>query len=188
MNMSVHNYSIGQLNPVVYFENNRGEISLPPSTDDALRIKDQMLKRGWVLKEADTLAKVDVLQKRLQDIEYRRSQKELEHEEVSFGSARKRIRENLYSRMVSSSTSEYEKEFIRCYLQLSEHKRAEYQKRFTADISYLNMRENDNTNHIKDLVDKIPDTQDTTCVKCGKFRRVQGSKFCAGCIPREGRI
>jgi len=45
--MAVTNYAMGQLDPVVYFINSRGEIWLPPSTHQALAIREQMRKKGF---------------------------------------------------------------------------------------------------------------------------------------------
>ena len=50
--MAVRSYSLGQLNPVVYFENRQGVIALPPSTKYALMIKDRMRDRGFEFREA----------------------------------------------------------------------------------------------------------------------------------------
>lgn len=184
--MTVRNYAMGSLDPIIYFENNRGDISLPPSTQDALRIKDEMRHRGFELREAGTLPEVDALQKRLQQQEYDEGQKDLEHDERTFGAARKRVRERLYSRMVSGSTSPYERDFIKQYLMLADEKRSKWRNRFTADVSYLNIREYDSKHHLHELVDQMPEMKDTACKRCGRYRRAYGTEYCVGCLPVVG--
>jgi hypothetical protein len=77
----------------------------------------------------------------------------METDEQAFGSARKETYDRLYARMTSSSCSEYEKEFLRYYLQVHrEEKRAEYRKRFACDTAYFEMRENDKPRNAEELL------------------------------------
>lgn len=179
------NYALGQLNPILYFEDSSGRISLPPTTDDALQIKSRMLARGYELREADTLAKVDQLQKRLQDQEYAERQSELERDEKLTSTVRSQVRDRLYSRMVSSSTRAYERDFIRAYLQLRDDKREKWRRQFLSDVCYLTVREFDSVNartHAQELANRTPDMSGETCARCGKYRRVGGSDLCLVCL------
>jgi hypothetical protein len=172
--------ALGRLDPVIYFENSQGEISMPPTTDDALRLKEEMGRRGWEMREAGTLPEVDRLQKRLQEQEYKSRQGELEHEEVAFSEVRRQVRDRLIARMVSSSTRPYEREFIRNYLMLREEKRVKYQKRFLADECYITVREFNSKHHLHDILNQLPD-MDKGCKRCGRYRRIAGSEYCLGC-------
>ncbi len=180
--MPVANYAMGQLNPILYFVDSNGTVSLPPSTDAALGIKSSMGKRGWELKEAGTLAEVDALQKRLQDQEYRENQAAMERDEMTTGQLRKQVRDRLVARMVSSSTRPYERDFIQSYLMLREEKRGEYRKKFTADVSYFMAREFNSKTHLHSIIDSMPEMKDEICTKCGEFRRVNNTKLCLRCL------
>ncbi len=180
--MAVRNYALGSLEPVVYFINSRGAISLPPSTNAALAIKDRMAKRGWELREAATLDAIDRLQKHMQEQERRASERNLEHEENLLAQQRKSVRDRLVSRMVSSSTRPYEREFIQHYLMLRDEKREEYRKRYTGDVAYFEALEfNKNSHHIRDAINAIPEMKDVACKRCGQARRVNNSTLCANC-------
>ena len=130
---------------LIYFRNAAGDISLPP-TDDTPCPPDYMRC------EANTLTEVDALQRELQSATYRRSQLELIRDEQAFATARERVRSDLTARIASSATSEYEREFIRLYLQLREDKRAAYRARFECDRAYLEMRENDRPRNAEELL------------------------------------
>ena len=177
--MAVTYRAMGTLEPVLYFENAQGQISLPPTTEDAYHIKDEMRKRGYELREADTLPKIDILQKRLQDELLKEHQQTKCREEIHFGAIRKQIRERLYSRMISAGTSAVEREFIKKYLMLREESRPRWQH---VPEAYMTLRECNSTKHIKDAVDNAPEMKDDTCVRCGKFRRARDSKYCMTCI------
>ncbi len=162
--------------------NRRGDISLPPSTNAALAIKDRMAKRGWELREAATLDAIDRLQKHMQEQERRASERNLEHEENLLAQQRKSVRDRLISRMVSSATSAYEREFIQHYLMLRDEKREEYRKRFMQDQCYFEAREYDkSSHHIRDSINAIPEQRDVACTRCGQARRVTNSTLCANC-------
>jgi predicted ThiF/HesA family dinucleotide-utilizing enzyme len=141
-----------------------------------------MGRRGFELREAGTLSEIDRLQKRMQEQEHERLQKEFEHEEITLADARKSVRDNLISRMVSSSTGEYEKDFIRSYLMLRDEKREEYQKRFFTDQCYFTMREYDSTHHLQDMINTTPEMKEESCKRCGRYRRMKGEELCLGCL------
>lgn len=186
--MAVQNYSMGQLDPIVYFQNRSGEIWLPPSTQQALAIKDRMRDRGFELREANTLDKIDRLQKELQDQEYRKRERDCERLDLLRAQVRRGVRDRLVARMTSSSTRPYERDFIQAYLMLSDEKRETFRKRFMCDnIAYFEKRESDNPYHFLDMIDTTaPDSKDTACDRCRKYRRIQGSKLCHRCAAEVG--
>lgn len=182
------NRALGTLNPVVYFVNSSGTIWLPPSTEQAYQIKDQMRKRGFELREADTLSKIDELSERIYDQEKRKLEREMQFSEEIGKLLKKRSRDSLTSRMVSSSTSEYEREFIKYYLYVhSEDKKAEFRRNFEHRNMYFESREYDSSNAFLDLADQtVPDSKDTACKRCGKYRRIHGSNNCHRCAAELG--
>ncbi len=119
-----------------FFERASGVILLPPDSTTPCPF-------DCVEREANSLAEVDALQRRLQQQTYERRQQELQTDEEAFAAAREQVRSDLTARLSSAATSEYEREFIRLYLQLREERRAAYRSRFTADTAYLLAREND---------------------------------------------
>lgn len=132
----------GCVEPVIYFTNRRdpahppGYVMLAPYTSYAT-------PEGYERNGAETLAEIDKLQKTLQEQEYLRLVGELADDESRLLSARSRVRDDLYTRMTSGATSEYEKEFIRGYLQLRDEKRARYHQRYLEYTLYLHAREMD---------------------------------------------
>ena len=142
---------LGTLDPVIYFDNARGEIVLPPTTSDARYFyegfRDATGKtyrdRGFEYREAETLAEIDALQRRLVERDRRDNERKLQYDEAARGEAWRRIGDSLRARMVSSSTSAYEREFIELYLRLREGKRTRHRQRWLERTSYLWAREFD---------------------------------------------
>ena len=122
---------------VRYFCNAFGNILLPP--DDATRCPS-----GYESCEANTLPEIDMLRDRLVAQTRRELDAQAIRDEYTFGAKRKATLDSLTTKLASSTTSEYEKEFIRYYLQLrDEEKRKNYQKRFACDTAYFELRELD---------------------------------------------
>ena len=130
---------------LVYFKSRDGTISLPP-TDDTPCPPDYMRC------EANTLDEVDKLQKRLQQATYERCQRELQRDEEAFAESRERVRSSLTAKIASSATTEYEREFLRAYIQLREEKRDKYRQRFACDVAFLELRENDKPRNAEELL------------------------------------
>lgn len=128
-----------------YFERRDGTILLPPSDDIPCPV-------DCLDREANTLAEVDTLQRRLQQATYARCQRELVRDEEAFAAAREAVRSSLTARIASAATSEYERDFLRAYIQLRDDKRAAYRQRFTCDRAYLEMRENDKPRNAEELL------------------------------------
>lgn len=122
-----------------FFENREGDIQLPPNDECYFTF----CPVGYDRREANTLAEVDALQKRLQEQTYRRQHSEWERDESTWALSRKAVIDSLHATLRSSCTSEYEREFIRAYIQLKEEKRGKYRSRFVCDRAFLELREND---------------------------------------------
>ena len=122
-----------------YYKNASGDIQLPPNDETYFTV----CPPGYDRFEANTLDEVDRLQKELQAATYRRCQQEQMRDEVAFQESRKRVVDSLNAKLASAATTEYEKEFIRLYIQLRDEKREAYKKRFACDTAYLELREND---------------------------------------------
>lgn len=179
--MAVRDYSLGQLNPICYFEDSRGTIALPPSTAYGKAVQDRMRTRGFELRFAGTLAEVDRLQKRMIQQEYQQQQRAIENDERMGAKVHASVASRLYQRMLSSETSEYEKEFIRIYLRTRDDKREKHRKRFEMDQLYFEAREFDsNSKHMQDVVARTPDSKDTECTRCHNRRRSIGM-LCTPC-------
>lgn len=179
--MAVRNYSMGQLNPIVYFINVGGVIALPPSTEYALAVKDRMRHRGFELREARNLPEIDRLQKHMEEQEYRNCQAQLERDHSLRARVRARTRSNLMQRMVSSATSAYERDFIQNYLMLDEAKREKYQQRFSQDQMYFEAREFESGNkRMQDANQNVPDGKDVECTRCRSARKMIGD-LCSRC-------
>lgn len=134
----------GQINGPEYFINRLGEIQLPPSTEEALRIKDRMSQRGFDLRKVTTLQQLDDLQNLMAQQHQEQNQQDAEREDLTTRDRLASARARLRARMVSSSTSPYERDFIQYYLQLSDdRKREQYRQRFLCDTAYFMAREFD---------------------------------------------
>lgn len=128
-----------------YFERRDGTVLLPPSDD--IPCPADCLDR-----EANTLAEVDALQRRLQQATYARCQQEQMRDEVAFAESRQRVIDSLHSRLASSATTQYERDFIREYIKLREEKRDKYRQRFACDTAYLELRENDRPRNAEEIL------------------------------------
>lgn len=137
----------GKIEPVVYFvcgdpnvtnpRRPRGFILIAPYTD--CPVPD-----GYSREFAETLAEVD----RLETILVRQLREDFEREaqleESLFSQQRQQIVDDLRARMTSADCDEWEKEFIRLYLQLKdERKRENYRQRYFERTAYLWARHND---------------------------------------------
>lgn len=133
--------AFGTLSPIIYFVS---------ETTDAEGRHNIMLApysayptpSGYSREEADTLPKVDDLQKRLQDQESRKLKSEAESL-WGMNAVRQKIIEDLRQRLYSSDTPLYERDFITAYLSLAEERRAKWQAKFAEATMYLYAREND---------------------------------------------
>lgn len=106
---------------LIYFESQRGEILLPPTSDTPC-------PRGHILREANTISEVHDLERRLQRQELDRHEQQLERDHDWAEEKRREVRRRLISRIDSAATDEYTKEFLRNWMMLRDEKRREYYK------------------------------------------------------------
>ena len=148
--------ALGTLSPVVYFVNSAGKILLPPiDVKDGIgatrQVYEQKYRReGYEWREAGTLQAVQKLQKQLIEQEQRILDHMGEVDERRRKAVHARTSSTLRQRMASSSTSVYEREFIKLWLDMVESKQDKYTERFTHRNMYLQALEFDANYKIED--------------------------------------
>jgi len=145
----------GTLRPAIYFENANGQVILPPEEIGAPGTAREMYERqykhqGWEWREAGTLQELDRLQQRLTDQEVRKNQGRAAAAGMSRDQAFKVTGDALRARMVSSSTSAFERDFIREYLKMRDEKRPKYQNALTEHNYYIFAREMNTGTRVED--------------------------------------
>lgn len=163
--------ALGKLSPVIYFHNpkkdtitdgkvivhlSRGHFIIPPvevgaGPGLARMIWERRYKlQGYNWCEADNLSDVDELQNQLVEQESRI----LEAQGVMLDNVREASRKatssSLRQRMVSSSCTPYERDFINLWLQMDDEKRKKYTQRFTERNMYLWAREMGSQTKVED--------------------------------------
>jgi hypothetical protein len=127
----------GCVAPVIFFRYPNGHLTLAPFSECPT-------PDGAIKEEADTLPAIDKLVDQLRKQEYENSQREMNYDMNLFACRDQEIRDRIYQRMTSGSTSAYEKEFLRLYMKLrDERKRETYRQRFMEQSWYLAAREFD---------------------------------------------
>ena len=127
---------------VIYFRNGtdptrpRGWIILAPYSDCPT-------PRGYDREGADSLPKVDRLQKILESQEMGDRISDVLHDERIFGPRRDEIRARLYARMISGECSQYEKDFIGAYLSHRIDRRHKWHAKYLEFQAYMRAREMD---------------------------------------------
>jgi hypothetical protein len=114
----------GCIPAVIYYEYPNGHVTLAPFSDAPTPV-------NAIRREADTLAQVDRLEKRLQEQELQIAETERAYDEHLMEARRLDIRDRLYQRIQSSGISEFERDFLKLYLQLrDERKKEKYRQRW----------------------------------------------------------
>lgn len=172
----------GSMSPVVYFENYRGVIALPPTTEDALRIKDEMGRRGFQIREAGTIAAVEDLQRRLKAQEVAVREGRLEREDHMFKQSRDARRARLLARRNSSQCPPYERDVIDAHLRHVDEKHEARVREQRQEEHYFEALEFDaSSHHLQDAAHAVPDMKDEACAMCQKYRKIKGLTVCARC-------
>lgn len=155
--------ALGRVRAVLYYENSRGHLMLAPSTESAHwlwkekrnQFGQTLYDQGYEMKEAGSWPEIQRLQDRLIEQENRENAAVLEKHQAEREHARKRVASNLYARLISSATSDYEKEFIRNWLLLrDETKRDKYRQALEQRNTYLWIAEMD-SGHDSNITDRI---------------------------------
>ena len=154
--MAVRHIARGQIDGPWYFINAVGRILLPMDYENARFLEPTMSKRGYRLEQVRTLH--DWL--RIERIIRAQDRLEIESEiyrEQCGPVAQKRadVRSRLYTRLASSHTSEYEKDFIREWLSVREDKREKYISKLAEVQTYFELLNYDKPVHVQELVDRI---------------------------------
>ena len=144
------NRALGTLDPIVYFSHPVHGIALPPSGKSARFLYEARGASGRSFKdhgfeycEAGTLAEVDALQKRLVAQEMEKLEAAAYRDDAQSAGAWREVGDRLRGKMVSGSTSPYEREFIEHYLKLREQKRDRHRQRWMERTMFLEAREMD---------------------------------------------
>jgi hypothetical protein len=156
----------GCIEPVWFFVNAQdpahppGYILLVPYTGGGDRCECPT-PAGYRLEYADTLPAVDILERKLQQQERDGAIAEGVRESQTFAGIQSQIRDRIYEHIKSSATDEYNREFLRLWLQLSdERKRKKYSQLFLERESYLWARHNDIGNRSASSEEFNPDRID----------------------------
>jgi hypothetical protein len=135
--MTSTGHKFGTLSPVIYFERADGHIFLAPYS--SFPTPPGCIKHG-----ADTLPDIDRLQKRLNAQERFQWEREAHHEYETFDARQEEIADRLRTKMVSGSTTPFERDFIEGWLKLKdEKKRKKYKDILEQRNMYLWAREHD---------------------------------------------
>jgi hypothetical protein len=132
------NGKLGSASAIEYFRNYadparpRGYLILAPYSN-------ARCPRGYEREFADTLSAVDRLQFTLLSQEKQEWEREQLHDESLIAERQRAVVDRLRAKMVSSSTTPYERDFIAAYLQLRVEKRKEYRQIFEQRIAYLSV-------------------------------------------------
>jgi hypothetical protein len=118
----------------------------------AKMVYERKYKHDWLWCEASTLPEIDRLQKRLADQELFEAQKKINVNELMRERVFKATGEALRSQMVSSGTSQWEKDFIREYLRLRGEKRDKYRDALSHHNYFIQAREMDSKSNMADYV------------------------------------
>lgn len=130
--------AVGTFSSVIYFEGPTGQVSLPGTTEE-----NQRGQNGWVRKEANTLRAIDELQRRMEEQDRREMRQKLDHDEHIFEAKRQKTRASLLRTITKRTTSNYEREFIREYLSVSDTRKKKFYGRDKHINSFFMAREYD---------------------------------------------
>lgn len=154
-------YALGTLSAIIYFENKDGRIVLPGydagKPEQARKVFEMRFRHmGYDWREAGTLAEVDRLQTRMREQILREQAPNLERQSEAREIIHAQTASAMRQRMMSSSTTPYDRDFMELYLKLQETKRDKYRDAFDHRNMYLNIREQDSSKQFQDLAPDQP--------------------------------
>lgn len=135
-------HKLGTLEPVIFFRNHR-DPAHPPGYLMLAPYSDFPTPSGYTREAAGTLADVDRLQRTLIEQERRDAEADALHDEAVLGRRYAEMTDKLRAKMVSSSTSAYDHDFIEAYLKVREERRERHRQRFMERTMFLHAREMD---------------------------------------------
>ncbi len=158
--------AVGSLEPIIYFERDDGYCILPcydaGCPEQARHVFDAKFRshpiEKWQWRETGTqLRDIDAFQKRLVEQEMRKNEVHLHNHGIMRDAVRKNVRDSLYSKMVSGSTSPFEREAIGYYLDMRDDaKRDKWRGQIEASQFFLWARECDSNTKVEDRVPILP--------------------------------
>ena len=138
--------TLGTLSPIVYFVNSSGGDRDPAHPAGYIMLapfSEFPTPHGYLREYAGTLPDARRLNDRLIEQSRAEWEREAEQNHALVDQRRAEVRDRIYARMTSSATSEYEREFLRLYLQVREEKAAKYDSLWMQRTAYLHALEND---------------------------------------------
>lgn len=167
-------YKLGSLSPTIWWEKMNGivyvhgcaierHILIPPTEigdggalarhlyeDNSIPGRPSYKDQGYQWREADTLGKVQELQRRWieQEMKVRRHMGQRDHTVRQHVHAE--VASRLRQKMASSSTTPWERDFIKYWLDLRESKQDEYTKKWEDMHFYSQALEFDSTHRLED--------------------------------------
>lgn len=166
----------GTLRPCVYFVRRTdmycilAPAEIGGGTELARMVYERKYEQNWMWCEADTLQEVDRLQKRLVNQEIFEAEKKIQVNDAMREKCMRATGEALRSQMISASTSQWEKDFIREYLKLRGEKRDRYRDTLSHHNHYILAREMDSSRKPDEMLPTLP----------GQFERTE-----SGGVPLE---
>jgi len=144
-------HKLGSLSPVIYFRCREGHVVLapysdyptPPACEFQRPITGAQCGQPVMRDGADSLPAIDKLQTALTKQENEKLALEQHFDLMQTEAGRKRVGDSLYAKLVSSATSEVEKDIIRAYLQLRPELRGKHHAKWNAAQVYIHAREFD---------------------------------------------
>jgi hypothetical protein len=130
------NGKLGTLDAPMYFVNHR-DPAHPPGFIMMAVYSDQPTPDGYSREYATTLKEVDRLQFTLLEQERRQWERDAQVSDSFMLARRRAIYDWLCSKMVSSSTSPFERDAIAAYLKLKEEKRDKHRNNLEHRMAYL---------------------------------------------------
>jgi hypothetical protein len=152
----------GTLRPCVYFSRRRDMycILAPMEVNSGLELArmvyERRYKQDWLWCEATTLQEVDRLQKRLANQSIQEAEQKIRVNSLMRDRVYKQTGDALRSQMVSSSTTQWERDWIRAYLQLREDKRDKFRDSLLHRNYYIMAREFDEGKHVDEMLPLLP--------------------------------
>jgi hypothetical protein len=123
---------------LIYLEDAGGNIELPPSLAAARAALALAKYAHFELREANTIAEVESLERRLRAKVKADAEIEIAGDEARCAAERQRIRSNLQAAIASAATDQYTKDYLRAWIALRDQKRREkYKSTFQQREAYF---------------------------------------------------
>jgi hypothetical protein len=156
-------FARGTLSPIVYFKRGTdGYCILAPierdkGTEVARMLYERRYKLDWSWEEARSLDEAQDLERKLCEQAMRERQHMIDVDSSVRENVRRQTGQALYQRMVSDATNPFERDFIKCWLQLrDEEKRNKYKQRLREHNDYIFALQMDSGTKVDDRMKAEP--------------------------------